>query len=282
MSHSVAEEPQQFGGSWTREKLRILEAYLDAYTTALKKTRFSLWYVDAFAGSGAIKALDYDDERAFLAGSTQIALSISDSMFDHLLFVEKDATKAMVLREQVVSLGAEERVRVEAGDANRVLPTFCDSMETLDRAVVFLDPFGTEVSWGTVEAIASTKKCDVWILFPVSAIRRLLPRKGPTTHGAVLSRVFGDESWRELQQPAVQQSFSFFDDGPEMETEPGVEGIAKAYLARLETVFAGVAQNPRILKNSRNSPLYLFMFAVGSPSGKDVALRIARHILTKI
>ena len=49
-----SQSAQTFGGDWTREKLRILEAYLDAYTTALKNTRFNLWYVDPFAGSGAI------------------------------------------------------------------------------------------------------------------------------------------------------------------------------------------------------------------------------------
>ncbi len=33
----VAEPPATFGGPWTLEKLQILRAYLDAYTTALQK-----------------------------------------------------------------------------------------------------------------------------------------------------------------------------------------------------------------------------------------------------
>ena len=36
------------------QKLGILEAYLDAYTTALKNQPFELVYVDAFAGTGRI------------------------------------------------------------------------------------------------------------------------------------------------------------------------------------------------------------------------------------
>ena len=39
-----------FGGGWTEQKLEILEAYLNAYTTALKKIPFDLVYIDAFAG----------------------------------------------------------------------------------------------------------------------------------------------------------------------------------------------------------------------------------------
>ena len=41
-----------FGGRWTRQKLDILERYLDAYTTVLKYRHFSLVYIDAFAGTG--------------------------------------------------------------------------------------------------------------------------------------------------------------------------------------------------------------------------------------
>lgn len=282
MSHSVAEEPQQFGGSWTREKLRILEAYLDAYTTALKKTRFSLWYVDAFAGSGAIKALDDEAGKDFLAGSPEIALSVTDKAFDQLLFIEKDASNAGSLRERVIALGEEGRTRVEQSDANLALPAFCESMGLLDRAVVFLDPFATQVNWSTVAAVAATQQCDVWILFPISAIRRLLPRRGVTRYEAALDRVFGDESWQELQRPATQQSFDLFRDGPDIETEAGVEAIGRAYMARLETVFAGVAPSPRFLRNGRNSPLYLFMFAAGSPTGANIAVRIANHILTRL
>jgi len=43
-----------FGGPWTQHKLKILELYLDAYTTALKNQPFKLVYIDAFAGTGHI------------------------------------------------------------------------------------------------------------------------------------------------------------------------------------------------------------------------------------
>ena len=41
----------RFGGRWTETKLEILEAYLNAYTTALKHKPFKLIYIDAFAGT---------------------------------------------------------------------------------------------------------------------------------------------------------------------------------------------------------------------------------------
>ena len=55
MTNEVAEPKASYGGPWTIEKLNILEKYLDAYTTALKKTPFKLMYIDAFAGTGHVE-----------------------------------------------------------------------------------------------------------------------------------------------------------------------------------------------------------------------------------
>ena len=85
---------QDFGGSWTHEKLGILNSYLDAYTTALKNKPFRLTYVDAFAGSGfwRPKADPHDaaDFREMWMGSAALALDIVDRRFDRLVFVEQD------------------------------------------------------------------------------------------------------------------------------------------------------------------------------------------------
>lgn len=278
---------QSFGGEWTREKLRILEAYLNAYTTALKNTHFKLWYVDAFAGSGAIDALEDDEERAFLTGSPEIALSITDRPFDRLLLIEKDASNAESLRGRIRVLGEEGRTRVEHDDANLSLPAFCESMDAYDRAVVFLDPFGTQVRWSTVEALADSQKCDVWILFPVSTVRRLLPIQGQVRSKGNedrLTDVFGDESWKGLQhEPAQAQMFpDLYPEFDSVETEPGVTAIVKLYLSKLDSVFAQVAPEPRALRNSRNSPMYELMFAAGNPNGASIAVNIANHLLQQV
>lgn len=44
---------QQFGSAHTERKLRAVQSYLQAFTTALKKQSFELLYVDACAGSGS-------------------------------------------------------------------------------------------------------------------------------------------------------------------------------------------------------------------------------------
>ena len=42
-------------GPWARQKLDGFEAYLHAYTMALKKRSFELIYIDALAGAGRSK-----------------------------------------------------------------------------------------------------------------------------------------------------------------------------------------------------------------------------------
>lgn len=283
MSRSIEEEPQAFGSDrWTSEKLEILRAYLDAYTTALKNQRFTLVYVDAFAGSGAIEVADDEDGRRLLDGSPVVAANIRDKPFDQLVFIEKNRRKSESLRATLADLGATDRSTVVTEDANDYLPEFCSNLGTYDRAVIFLDPFGTQVDWETVSAIARTEKCDTWILFPVGTIRRLLQRRGEPSRGRQdrLDRVFGGPSWRDLQHPVLQPSM--FDDAPTVETAPGVDGIIAIYRDKLETAFVQVAPTSRTLRNSRNAPLYEFMFTAANHKGASIAVAIADHILNKI
>jgi len=50
----------------------------------------------------------------------------------------------------------------------------------------------------------------------------------------------------------------------------------------MKGIFAGVAEEPGVLRNSANNPLYLLCFAVGNERGKDIALRIAQHLLKEV
>lgn len=271
---------QSFGDLWTKEKLDILEAYLDAYTTKLKNYGFRLIYVDAFAGTGSIQIGPEEDRESFLEGSVWRALKVTNKPFDSLLFVEKDNEKAKALTTATIEHA--KRVEIVNEDANIELPRFCQKIGTYDRAVVFLDPFALQVDWTTVQALGNTQKCDVWILFPVGAIRRMLPRdKQPSVQWQEhLNRVFGDSSWQNLYHQPAQQHM--FDEGLREESDPGVEQIIENYRARLETAFVEIAPTRRPLLNSKKVPLFEFMFAAANHRGAKGAIEIADHILRNI
>lgn len=276
-----------FRGPWTQEKLGILRGYLDAYTTALKDTRFNLIYVDAFAGTGTWRSDfgympdDYDDFQEVHLGSAGLALQVDDKPFDQILFIEKDVARSLELeRMRVENQGRD--IQIRNVDANEELPRFCRNMGNYDRAVVFLDPFATEVQWSTIEAIAGTRKIDCWILFPLMAITRLMPKDNEPSisHAARLDTVFGGrEHWKDFYRPQAQ--LSFFGD-VNVERPGGSEQIALRYQQRLREVFTRVADGSRRLRNTKNSPLFELFFAAGNPNGAPIAVRIADHILNHL
>ena len=274
-----------FGGQWTLEKLDILERYLDAYTTALKDQAFDLIYVDAFAGQGSFRLgsgyakEDYDDFEPIYDGSARRALRITDKPFDQVIFNDIDSRRSL----ELIRLRQEypdRNITVKDEDANRMLLEGCQNLRPMERAVVFLDPFATQVSWSTVDAIAKTQKIDCWILFPVGAIARMMPLEVQPTEALErqLDRMFGArERWSNFYSPSPQ--LALFGDDPGQERQSSSSQIAGRYHEQLKEVFSGVAPTRRTFRNSRNSPMFELFFGVGNPNGCRPGIRIANHLL---
>lgn len=273
----------KFGGEWTIEKLDILEGYLDAYSTALKNQPFDLIYIDAFAGAGLIELPGHDDDteaQDFVRGSAERAIRIDKKPFDKLIFVEKDRERCKDL-QFLRDSHPERNIEVKNSEANSFLRELEEDWSKW-RGVLFLDPFATEVEWSTIETIAGFNALDTWLLFPTSAIARMLPTSRLPEDIAPewaerLTRVFGDETWRNLYREA-SQGMLFENEG--VERERGVDGLLAIYKGNLERLFGGrFLKKSRTLKNSKESPLFEFLFCVGKPKGIKLATRIANHIL---
>ncbi len=229
--------------------MNILKKYLNAYTTLLKEkpspnNPFSLVYSDAFAGTGEVSIRNEQDPetREIPQGSARIACEVEHKPFDRLVFIEKDPDKVKTLHSIEPD---SQRIVVRNKEANQELRWICEYPWQKHRAVVFLDPFALEVEWATIEAIAQTKAMDTWILFPVAAIRRMLPRtKLPDVMAPRLTSVFGDESWRELYRESDQPSL--FGE-VQWSSDRGSGKIVQLYKRKLESIFAGVAPTSRTL-----------------------------------
>jgi len=281
-----------FGGAWTQSKLNRLSKYLSEYMKIFKaneKARyFSTFYVDAFAGTGhrsdPNNSYDQclfgdDDAVEFQQGSAKIALDTKPS-FDHFIFIDTNP----VFIEELNSLKESYRdkdIHIECEDCNYYLQRWCKSMDwRRNRAVVFLDPYGAQVDWKTIECIAATKAIDLWLLFPLGqAVNRMLARKGPDPSWAKrLDRFFGTTDWWDaFYKPSPQMGL--FDEEPTMEKTANFKSISDYFVKRLKTVFAGVANRPLELCNSKNIPIFMLCFASANPKGAKTAIRIADYIL---
>ena len=224
---------QRFGGTWTKEKLECVRKYLSAYMAIFRANKYAkkyaALYVDAFAGTGyrcattdvcddasLFAARSDEDGIRFLDGSAANALQV-DRPFDQYVFIEADEGKAKALeslKERFPAL--RDRIKVEPVDATQWLPTWCKGLDWRKfRAVVFLDPYATEVEWSTVQALARTHGTDLWLLFPLGATNRLLTRKAkpPESWGKRLDRIFGTSDWRANFYPTKTVT-TLFGTGP--------------------------------------------------------------------
>lgn len=283
-------------GPWAKEKLEALRRYLNFYTTVLKKQGHWLRgtiYVDAFAGPGfspvRIKAkateptrlfdVDPESDRAeieFLKGSPRVALEITNP-FTTYLFIERDAQRIAELNRLKADFGASRTIAVVESDANSALQTWLTSGIdwTHHRAVVFLDPFGMQVPWSTVEALAKTRAIEILINFPLGmAIQRLLTKSGDIPEGWQISldTFFGSPEWRHL---AYEQTHDLFGPKRRKVGDAGLR-LLEWYRGRLKQIFGHVSA-AQLIKNTRGNPLYYLIWAGPNKKG----LEGADYILSK-
>jgi three-Cys-motif partner protein len=294
--NKVAEPSEHyFGGDWTVDKLGRLRKYLAAYTKIMTKQNFKFAYIDAFAGTGYISKeqnndsdtelfldLGLEEPQSFLSGSVKTALEI-EPRFNKYIFIEKDTAHCKDLQTTCNEYPElMSRVSIINEEANSFLQDLCNNSNwSQHRAVLFLDPYGMQVEWKTIESIARTKAIDMWLLFPLGmSINRMLIKNGniPIPWVEKLDRFFGTHDWE--QQFYQQQIFStlFGDEVSNVKT-CDYKVIQKYFIERLKTIFPCVAENPLTLCNSKTIPLFLLCFAAGNEKGGKVAKRIAEYIL---
>jgi three-Cys-motif partner protein len=284
------EGEHRFGGDWTEEKLQHVSSYMDAYFNVMKNQKFSLAYVDCFAGSGyrttsddAEDIEDHETSDAFKDGSARIALKKTPG-FDQFYFVEKDPSRFADLRKTLDEFPSK-RITISKNDANDFISEFCAQSWRSTRAVMFLDPYGMQVDWSSLETIAKTGAVDLWILIPIGiGPNRLLVKDGTISQSweDKLSRFFGcsKESWYEDLYPKTGQ-MGLFEDEPEERKKLSLNGIANYIRGRLESIFEHVAPNPRPIGPPKNPEMYYLFFAASNEKGGKIAVRIADHLLTR-
>ena len=285
-----------FGGAWSEQKLSCVEAYTARYLQVMQKQSWAtLHYVDAFAGRGKqlLPALPdpIDNEcieatANFLEGSAIRALNVSSDSsrgFDKFIFIEANRTASVELELNVRAdfPKIKDRVEILRSDANKALCEYIDTTNwNTTRSLVFLDPFGLEVRWDTISRLASTQACDVWYLFPLVGVIRMMTNTGKIDQAwkDKLSILFGTEGWYDEFYPLEQKSF--FGTGDKIK-DASTDHILRYIQERLKGVFAAVT-NPAVLYNSRGFPLFALVMGVSNPNAKRQALGIGNHLIKQL
>lgn len=274
-------------GPWAAAKLDALEDYLKFYGTALSKQSFKRVYIDAFAGACVTRVRnttvahepspffdegeDTEAQEQFIFGSPVRALNVPHGFHQHYFF-DLDETRVETLRELAKD---RQGVTVEVGDCNPLIRSLVPSLRTRNiRGVAFLDPYGAHLEWATLEALGSTGTMEVVINFPLAmAINRLITKSGdvPERWADQLTACFGTDEWRRI---AYSREPDLFGNEVTFKNNDVAEKLLKLYVDRLKAVFPFVAK-PRLIRNTRNAPIYYLIWA----GPHKLGLKVADHIL---
>lgn len=275
----------QFGGEHTLEKLKYLERYLNAFTTALKYKPFELVYIDAFAGPG------YWQEHH---GSPLIALGIKNKSFDRLIFNDNSREKVETLRNIVENQHPHRNVEFYCKDGNEFIKEISTKMKHPSRAVMFIDPFDTTVDWDTMETIPRlADTIDVIILFPRNTLSRLMKRNYDPgylrRYENTLTRFFGNESWKDVYKADVRRKL-LEEASKEVSVQPTLEKVGLEtrgdeivipllYRKRLKEVFPAVSPVEAVLYRN-NQPYFELLFAISNRNQRAQVLALKLFVAT--
>lgn len=271
------------GGPWTAKKLARVRDYLIAYQDVMLNQHWvETIYIDAFCGRGRVRLRD---SRDFTEGSALQAIRL-DRPFSKYHLIEKSRTSLGKLANQI-KLDYPDRIdKVEfhVGDVNEVLPSLVSTLSPgKNRAVIFADPYGMQLDWSTVEAVAKQPIIDFWLLVPTGmGLSRLLardPKRMQRGWSERLDRFLGETGWRDRWYQPTGQISLFGDEEDAMRTVT-LNKIVADFQARLRSVFPCVADNVLHLRNG-NVVLFSLMFACSNQSlrAHTLAKRIANHLL---
>lgn len=296
-------------GPWAQAKLDILGRYLSAYTTVfhgINRTRaedrrdpFKTVYVDAFAGAGTARirkgepsapaptalplvetVRDQDPGvRLVIAGSPRRALEVAHP-FDVYVFIEQAPDRLALLNELATEFGARlgpNRVLVRAGDCNAYLQN-----QLLDprrdwrvwRGLVFLDPFGMDVPWETVERLGATRSIEVFINFPLHMCIQRFMRRNPDEITPAeydrLDRYFGGRGWFD---EAYERRTNMFAASAVVKRDDANERLLAWYRGRLAQHF-GYVSPAGLINNTVGGPLYYLIHAGPNKTGSKIASEV--------
>lgn len=258
---------------------------------------YSYWktiYFDGFAGTGSkgevgnsilyqqLKITEAEEKT--YQGAAERVLGMEDLSFDFYYFVDKKEQSLLKLENKLnnrLDLTGK-KIFYKPGDANRWISELATALKTKKyAALVFLDPFGMQIDWNSIEELKDTRS-DVWILIPTGVIvNRLLDKAGQLKNIKKLESFFG------ISADEIKSTFYLTETRPSLfggeeerisKVAKPIEKIASLYATRLNTIWKHVTEKPLRLDNRQGVPIFHFVFA----SNNKNALKIANQIIQNI
>ncbi len=195
-------------------KYLVLVYYFTIYLFNIRKAFKNIIYFDPLASNG-VAPIKFNNSIKLLPGSPILALVYTDKekksqRFDKLVFSDIDQSKIDELEHLVDILFEEKRIKHYSRD--QILFKTCDVNEFLSRhadaldienkkthVLSFIDPYGLEVDWNTLENILSLNTDLIYTFMATGAMRAAESGiNHDDKHDLKITRFMGDLDWVHL------------------------------------------------------------------------------------
>ncbi len=248
-------------GPWSKDKYHFLRRYLDAFTTSMRN-RYSLHYLDLFAGPGRCCIRDSD---CVIDGSPLIAAK-ERFQFNRLHLCDLDPRCAESLKVRLSTIPQPEEPDIRCGDANKEIYDIVESIPSSGSlSLAFFDPTGLHLHYAPLETL-STRRVDLILFLPdnVDAVRNWKPYYEPRKDSN-LDKVLGPHcDWRK------ELTACHRDRIPQRLRE-----LYESQLARLGYVHRAYQRISRPAVRGSH-PLYLLIFCSKHPLGLGIWQRTSQ------
>lgn len=263
-----------FGGAWTESKISTIENYAGMFTQALG-SRFNLHYIDGFAGDGvgAQPTSDVSKDQLSIIQPTEkiiesAASRLSPLPFKTMNFIERDEANIAGLLKLIAEKGLTNTL-VHHGDANKRTLEILQQFGRGDRVLIFFDPFGLELKWDTLKAIARQGVyCDIFYLLPIYRVNRSIKNADQTILPHMRQSLEICLGMEEAE--IVEQVFSVKIEKDLFGTSKNVtrneRAVERLFISRLKQIFRYVNEPSLKLVNSRNGHLFSLILCSNNPS----------------
>lgn len=185
--------PALIVGEWVKEKHLYLTNYLEIMTAGMKKKWENLVYLDLFSGPG--KSI-IQEKKEEINGSPAIAIGLKQP-FSNYIFVEKVPKLLSALKERCQKSPLSNKIKFVEGNCNEKITEVVNLISERSLGLAFIDPYGLEFSFSSLEKLADNRNMDLLINFPIEmAIKRNVDRL-IKKRWSRLDEFLGDDKWRE-------------------------------------------------------------------------------------
>jgi len=151
---------------------------------------------------------------------------------------------------------------------------------------MFLDPFGNQVGWNSLEAIAATEAIDLWYLFPAGiGVNRQISASGDfdANKASSLDFILGTSDWREKFIAKVQHENLWGELEETCFKQATVDSVTRYMIDRMKLIFKGAVLDEWLPLGRGGSHWYSLLFACANPSKRAVEIseRLARAVMRR-